>query len=140
MSSLTSPPPPPPSTSTSSPSLITSTYTTTLQSPYFPTTPFMYEFKTLPPPPTPSGHTGVNTGLCTWSGCYSLCSLLPQMLDSLDDIVLRKGVCELGSGVGVTGAVITEYTRLRGVGDVVLTDGMDDVLELLKNNISNPIL
>ena len=59
------------------------------------------------------------------------------MLDSLDDIVLRKGVCELGSGVGVTGAVVTEYIRLRGVGDIVLTDGMDDVLELLTTNISN---
>ncbi|GMI37870.1 hypothetical protein TrRE_jg2484, partial [Triparma retinervis] len=44
-------------------------------------------------------------------------------------------MAELGSGVGITGAVAGEYCRRRGVGTVTVTDGMEDVMELLRRNV-----
>lgn len=115
--------------------LISSTYIQTLSSPHFPPCKITYTYSTLPPPLLSTGHANTNTGLCPWSGCYKLAELLPGIMDK---VMGSEGtIIELGSGVGITGVVASEYCRLRS-GDykVTLTDGMDDVLNLLRRNVA----
>ena len=129
MSSFVKEPKPPPSLTYE-----TTTYMTSIKSSHLPPLFHSYTYKTLPAPPTPSGHASTNTGLCPWHGCYVLCDVLPAILD-----ILPTGVeaLELGAGVGITGSVVGQYYKSRNghCGNVTLTDGMEDVLELLKSNL-----
>nr|XP_022918147.1 protein-lysine N-methyltransferase EEF2KMT [Onthophagus taurus] len=69
------------------------------------------------------------TGLCTWQASL----ILSEWSLENKDIFMNKRVLELGSGIGLTGIVITKYCSPK---KYIFTDCHDSVLKNLKENIN----
>jgi len=72
-------------------------------------------------------NTTDHTGLMIWAGTYALCDYINSQQDEFTDL----SVLELGSGAGVVGILLSRLCK-----QCVLTDGNEQIVELLKRNIA----
>ncbi|EDX02159.1 protein-lysine N-methyltransferase EEF2KMT [Drosophila yakuba] len=72
------------------------------------------------------------TGLCTWEAALALGDYLLQHRD----LVRGKNIVELGAGAGLLGILLKLPALQLQVGQVLLTDGSEPCVQLMRENIS----
>ncbi|XP_043658578.1 protein-lysine N-methyltransferase EEF2KMT [Drosophila teissieri] len=72
------------------------------------------------------------TGLCTWEAALALGDYLLQHRD----LVRGKNIVELGAGTGLLGILLKLPALQLQVGQVLLTDGSEPCVQLMRENIS----
>eukprot|EP00099_Drosophila_melanogaster_P017396 NP_573368.2 uncharacterized protein Dmel_CG7889 [Drosophila melanogaster] len=72
------------------------------------------------------------TGLCTWEAALALGDYLLQHRD----LVRGKNIVELGAGAGLLGIMLKLPALQLQVGQVLLTDGSEPCVQLMRENIS----
>ena len=77
-----------------------------------------------------SGNPGANTGVSVWFGARNLVGVFPSFLSASPHP--PKSALELGAGSGLTGIWLARH--FPGL-DLTLTDGVDEVLPLLRENV-----
>ncbi|ALC50019.1 CG7889 [Drosophila busckii] len=71
------------------------------------------------------------TGLCTWEAALALADYLLEH----PSLVQNKNVLELGAGTGLLGILLKQRSLQLQVGQVLLTDGSDACVQLMRENI-----
>ncbi|XP_017064900.1 protein-lysine N-methyltransferase EEF2KMT [Drosophila eugracilis] len=71
------------------------------------------------------------TGLCTWEAALALGDYLLQHRD----VVSGKNIVELGAGAGLLGILLKLPALKLKVGQVLLTDGSEPCVQLMRENI-----
>ncbi|EDV46683.1 protein-lysine N-methyltransferase EEF2KMT [Drosophila erecta] len=72
------------------------------------------------------------TGLCTWEAALALGDYFLQHRD----LVRGKNIVELGAGAGLLGILLKLPALQLHVGQVLLTDGSEPCVQLMRDNIS----
>ncbi|XP_016937006.2 protein-lysine N-methyltransferase EEF2KMT [Drosophila suzukii] len=72
------------------------------------------------------------TGLCTWEAALALADYLLQHRD----LVVGKNIVELGAGAGLVGILLKLPALELKTGQVLLTDGSEPCVQLMRENIA----